>query len=428
MFSVKYDSTELVNSTYNLEYARDQSAPPRAFSIVPYSMDDGGMISFDRYGVKHIRVKGFITATTPAALQTALDTFKELFSRRDRSLDITPQGGTLRRYVANCLKHNLNANHYNNTFYPYEAEFIVVSGVGKPTSTTEVVNSILSSNYSVDNTLSVGSAQEQKLDYELTFTTASAIAGIKINTLNATAPNKYDTSIIVTKNPFVNTDALGIDADDKSVILNGSAVNYYGTFPRSILGTNNTKIEITFGQITIEQNLPGSVVGADIHGVNWVAQSFKVKHTDATYRTFKDMLIAATGTPPNDLVITIEGDSSGVPDGSAVATFTITAASLTGGGTYDFVTTDNAANFSLTGNTRYWIVFKTTAGDSSNKYSVRVSSTNTYSKGNWATSGDSGGAWTDDYDKDLWFKLLFGGKASGAFSIPTVIKYYPRYL
>jgi hypothetical protein len=126
------------------------------------------------------------------------------------------------------------------------------------------------------------------------------------------------------------------------------------------------------------------------------------------------------------LTITIEGDNNGAPDGTPIATFTVTPASLAAG--TNFVTTDNAANFQLSGNTRYWVVFKTTGGDNSNKYGIHASTTNTYAKGNFATSADSGSTWVNDFTKDIFFRLLFGGKASGAFSVATVINYYPRYL
>lgn len=428
MHSVKYDSTELVNSTYNLEYSRDHSAPPRDFTLVPYATDDGSVVVFDKYGIKHIVVKGFIKAATPAALQIAVDAFKELFSRRNKNLDITPLGGTLRRYVANCVAHTLVAEHYNNTFLPYEAEFIVPLGIGKATATTEIYNASLTANHGAVYTLSVGSSPEQKLKFTLTFTTAAAIAGVKIRIYNDATPDLYDTAIIVTKNAFSNADVLIVDADAKTVTIGGTAVDYYGTFPRAILGTNKTKIVITFTQIIIEQHGGGGAESAqDIYDVlKQLAQSFMVKHTDDTYRTLR-LEIAKTGAPPDDLTITIEGDNDGKPDGVAVATFTVTAGSLTGGGVMDVVTVDAAANFSLTGNTRYWIVFNTINGDAANKYGIYVSTTDTYSKGNWATF-NFGADWVNDFTKDLIFLFRFGGKVTGAYSVATVIDYYPRYL
>jgi len=425
MYSVKYDSVELVNSTYNLEFARDQSAPPRDFSIVPYATDDGGIITFDRYGVKHIIVKGFISAATPAALQTAVDTFKELFSRRDKNLDLTPSGGVLRRYVANCLSHTLPVNHYNNTFLPYEAEFIVVESVGKATALTELLNSTLTANYNTAHTLTVGSAQEQKLRFTFYFTTTAAVAGIKIRTLAVDGVGAliYDTSMIITY-AFANTEVLIVDCDAMTVLLNGTAINFYGTFPRAILGTDQTIIQITFTQIIIEQSTRSSADAQYVYDTNWLAQSFMVNNTDATYRSISLFLDKTVAVPPNALVVTIEGDSGGEPDGSAVATFTIAEATVVGGE----VVADNASNFSLTGNTRYWIVFKTTAGDATHKYGIYTEKSDSYPRGNFASTPDSGTTWTNDFDKDVWFKILLGGEVSGAYSIGTIINYYPRYL
>lgn len=359
MHSVKFDNVELVNATYNLQYARDHSAPEREFTVVPYATDDGSVIVFSRYNVKYIRVKGFISAITPAALQTAVDAFKEIFGRKDKNLDIKPQGGSTRRYVANCVRHTLTGDYYNNTFLPYEAEFLVVDGISKATALT----SLLSASYSADTSgtfsLSVGSSPEQKLRFIFTFTTAAAVAGVKVRTYYDAAPDLYDTSIIVTRNPFADAEVLTIDTGEKTVKVGSTDMDYYGAFPRAILGSGKTKYEIEFTQILSETNpyVAADASTKNVYGNNWEAQCFMVKHTDATYRSLK-VGIKKAGTPPHALTIIIEGDSDGKPDGSAIATFTIPSASVTT--SYQALTAHNASNFTLTGNTKYWIVFKIT--------------------------------------------------------------------
>ena len=426
MYSVKYDSTELVNSTYHLQYAKDQSAPPREFTLVPYASEDGAIIVYDRYGVKHIIVKGFISAATPAALQIAVDSFKELFSRRNKNLDITPDGGVLRRYVANCASHTLTGDYYNLTFLPYEADFIVVEGVGKATANTSIINQTLTTDYDDSSVLSIGSAPEQKARFTFIFTTPAAMTGIKIRTYSTTYD--FDTAIIVTATcgcAFGASKSLEIDCNAKTVKYDGTAINYYGTFPRAVIGSSGINIAIDFAQIRIEYNRGGILNSDDeIFGADWIAQSFMVKHTDSSYRSLS-LYLNKEGAPPNNLVVTIEGDNGGVPDGVAVATFNITAASITAP---NFYTNDAAADFSLTGNTKYWIVAKTTAGDTDNNYRVYKYTSNNYSKGNYATSDDSGTTWANDFDKDMDFTLYFGGKLSGAISVPTIIDYLPRYL
>lgn len=426
MFSVKYDSTELVNSTYNLQYARDNSAPPREFTLVPYASEDGSIIVYDRYGVKHIKFKGFISALTPAALQIAVDSFKELFSRRDKNLDITPDGGSLRRYVANCASHTLVGDYYNLTFLPYEADFIVTEGVGKSTAYTSVIDETMTAYYSASKVLSVGSAPEQKLKFQFTFTTPADVKGVEISTIST--DYDIDTSMIVTGD-FASGKILEVDCDAKTVKYDGTAIDYYGTFPRAVLGSDGITIALRFSLINVEYNTTGGIGAyATTYGNDYVAQSFMVKHTDDTYRRIA-LILDYEGTPANDFTATIEGDSDGEPDGTPITTFTVAYGSIVAAPSPTYI--DAAANFSLNGNTKYWIVmYDGGGGSATDYYKVRYLGADTYSKGNYATSDDSGnpGTWTNDFNKDFWFMLYLGGAASGAYSIPTVVNYKPRYL
>ena len=427
MYSVKYDSTELVNSTYHLQYAKDQSAPPREFTLVPYASEDGAIIVYDRYGVKHIRVKGFISAATPAALQTAVDVFKELFSRRNKNLDITPDGGTLRRYVANCASHTLVGDYYNLTFLPYEADFIVVEGVGKATGYTTIVSTNLTSqSVGASFAIAVGSAPEQKLRSSFVFATPNSVAGIKVRT--SSTVYDFDTSIIVTKSGgFSATDTLVIDANDKTVKYNTAEINYYGTFPKIVRGLDTVTFNIYSGEIEIENcRETGAGNQALVYGAQYIAQSFMVKHTDDTYRALQ-VYLEKVGSPPESLRIDIYADVDGAPSGASLADFTIIPANVTSHTTY---TLYESADFSLTGNTKYWMVFKqvSDSGDVDNCYKVENYDTDPYSKGNYAVSVNSGVAWSDTFGVDIYFKLYFGGRNAGTYLTTYTLDYLPRYL
>ena len=417
--SIKFDNSELVNATYIVRSAKADSFM-RDIDSAPRIKDDGDTLVGFRIVPKRIIINGILSGSSASDLQTKMDTLKKLFAGKQKNLDITPNGGTLRRYVATCEKLDMNdRDFYHINHCPYTAEFLALEGVGKATATTEILNSTLTSNLSNTTTLTVGSA-DQKPIFSFTFTTAGSVAGVKIRNYNTS--DDFDDSMIITSS-FVNGDVLLINSDTKIVTKNGTEINYYGKFPRFIVGDNT--IAITFSQIEIEKNAYVSAAGSTgIYDNFWLGQSFHVKHTDATYRSIK-LKLSKQGSPPNALVVTIEGDSNGAPDGSPVATFTIPAASV---GSPDHITTDNASNFTLNGNSRYWIVLKTTGGDGSNYYTAYDSSVNDdYANGNLAESTDSGVNWTNVYTEDLIFHLYFGGKGSG-YSIPTVINYYPRYL
>ena len=416
--SIKFNNTELVNATYILRNINVDSFSREINSVKKVS-DDGENFVEAIIRPKVVAVKGTLVGTSAADLQTKMDAMKALFAGKEKNLDITPNGGSLRRYVATCSKLEFLKDYYHILHCPYEAELSILSGIGKATATTELLNTTRSADYSAALTITVGSA-DQKPIIDFIFITAAAISGIKIRNYNTT--EDFDDNIIITES-FSDSDTLQIDCDAKTVKKNGVEVPYYGKFPRFIVGVNN--VSITFAQIVIEQNPAESSLAANVYDVNWIAQSFRVKHTDTTYRTLMTAL-QKVGTPPADLTITIEGDNNGKPDGTPIATFTVAPADVTTG--LGFITKDNATNFTLNGNTPYWIVFKMTGGDNSNKFQVFAEDTDSYAKGNRATSADGGTTWTNDYTKDVIFYLYFGGKPSGAYNIAVGITYYPRYL
>jgi hypothetical protein len=163
--------------------------------------------------------------------------------------------------------------------------------------------------------------------------------------------------------------------------------------------------------------------------------SFTVPHSDDTYRGIS-LYLSKSGTIGNDVVIQIQTDNAGSPSGSVVtnASFAITSASITAGGA-GFYLTNSANQFSLTANTRYWIVAKCGSGisdgDVSNFFQWHGCQgvTATYGRGNMKTTANGGTAWTDWPTYDLAFKLHYGGKAeASAPNLTLDVDYYKRWL
>ena len=98
-----------------------------------------------------------------------------------------------------------------------------------------------------------------------------------------------------------------------------------------------------------------------------------------------------TGSPADNLIVELQGDSGGSPDGVAVATVTIAAASLSAGG---FPTRALfSATATLTAAT-YWLVFyRSGALDNANYVQVLGSTTSAYAGGLGKNSTNSGGSW-----------------------------------
>jgi len=137
MNSVLFDSVELISSTYNVSRVLDNTTPERSINIIETEGVDGAVIVSDRFGAKTIEIKGILVGTSESDLQAKIDTANELFSRKGVNLDITPDGGSTRRYVVRLIGAvEYNRDFYNIDYVPFRLKLFVFEGVGKDTSTT----------------------------------------------------------------------------------------------------------------------------------------------------------------------------------------------------------------------------------------------------------------------------------------------------
>jgi len=410
MYSVQFDSIELVNSTYYIQYARHQSAPERNLTLLALSNEDGSVLVAEKYGPKIITVKGHVSANTPALLQTQVDTMKELFAGKEKNLDILPDGGMTRRYVATCSSHTLTQDFYNTTFLPYEAKFIVPSGAGLDTALTEALDgvAVITNSYSSSFTLSGSYLRQNPIITIRWSQLATTAMGTRFKLTNGS-----EDSIVIIQQPDASRNLI-INCNDKTVKFGTTGdeaeIGYFRQFPLFALGSNTFNILV--GRIPAEVN-ESSIGGSSssCYAALFVAQSFQVSDTDSTYQGL-DVYLDKVGTLANDLTIEIQTDDSGKPSGTAVsnATFSIAKASVTTEAWYEV---NSASMFSLTANVRYWLVFKTTAGDSSNRYSIFYAGSGLYRRGNAASSSDSGSTWTQSLTNDRAFRLYYGGIGDG---------------
>jgi predicted phage tail component-like protein len=424
--SIQFDGTELMNASYTPRFAKHESSPDRDIEILELARDDGGILVSEKYKPKIITIQGILKASTRNGLDNLIDDFKELLSRKNKNLDIEHNGAT-RRYVAWAQKITIDRDYYHNLFVPYSVEFIVPEGVGKDTELTAGLHNVDADPTYAGSVQLLGSAVPKP---KITLTIGSGWSdadGIQFE--------NTDTNEILTINRsagFTGADVLEIDCDEKTVELNNVEIPFVGVFPSFQIGAN--AIAIRAGDLVDQQFAP-SVASinllTDIFGNNWAAQSFTVPHTDLTYQGLYLYLKKSAADPPNPLVIEIQTDSAGKPSGSAVsnATFSLAVAGVSTDAGWILINSTN--KFTLSANTRYWIVLKTTAGDASHYFEwFGVSGTNaTYGRGNEAISSDAGTNWTDQPTYDCAFKLLYGGKAeASAPNLTLDIDYYKRWL
>lgn len=428
--SVKFDGTEILNTTYIPRFVQHESAPDRELLTVPLSGDDGEIIVHSFYRKKRIQLSGILTAATESALETAIDSFKELFARTNKYLDISWAGST-RRYVASCSQHNFNRDHFHLLFVPWSAEFVVVSGVGQDTASTlvEVVTQSAAASPLTFSGLSFGGSANPK-PHNLVVGTTSNLGDVKGIAVENTATGEK----IVATNSSINwlsTEAFFIDCENKRVRFGSYAApvdtKFYGVFPTFVVGQNELKI--WYGEIPDQAYEPTSSVGSQIRAGSYPAQGFTVPYTDDTYQTI-ELYIRKDGTPPNALTITIVEDANGEPDETSPVTnasFSIAEADINV--TNSWVKAYSTNMFTLKANTRYWMVIKTTAGDLSNMYIMNYDADGLYKRGGAATTSDAGSTWDLHPLRNYGFRLMYGGKKeSGAVGVGPAISYYKRYL
>lgn len=241
MFSVQFDLTELVNSTYHLQYAKHQQAPNREMIIDRLGNRDGEVIISNYYRRKRITVKGTLVGSSASDLQNKVDTFKELFSREAKNLDITPTGGITRRYVATCDRHTLDQDHYNITFLPWTAEFIVPLGYGKSTSLTNHSDDDITASPHTSS-FSVTGSRGCLPVITLTVDSETSMTAIKFEN---TTTDQYIT--VTPSGGYTNSDVLEIDCENMTCKLNGTSIDFVGVFPSFDVGSNSYKITVTDG-------------------------------------------------------------------------------------------------------------------------------------------------------------------------------------
>ena len=424
MSSIIFDSVELVNSTYAPQYIKHESAPERDLSIMDLAREGGAILISEKYGKKYITVIGSLKAASQSALETAIDSFKELFSRVEKNLDISWGGGT-RRYVATCQEHTFERSHLNITFVPWRAVFVVVSGIGEDTSETTLVNNDDFTAASKSGSLTfLGSAEPKPRIRVKCGVAATDPKGICIENTD-----KGERFIITRSAGLGAGEYFEMDCRLKTAKYDGDAVPFYGVFPDWIVGANAYKIQI--GKI-LDQSFTGgtAAAGFDIYVNTWEAQSFTVPNRDATYQAISLYLKTGPLGITTNLTVEIQGDSAGEPDGTPVTNAEFDIAYGDVGTSFAWITVYSTNAFTLAANTRYWTVIKCAGGDASHYYEVGyVSGVDaTYKRGCYALSTDGGSNWNAVATQDLWFKLYYGGKEDAAKTYYFDVYYYKRYL
>lgn len=441
MASIKFDSTEILDSTHIPRFVKHDSIPDRVFNALSLARDDGEVYISDRYDKKVITLQGTLIGTSQDDLDGKIDTFKELFSRPEKNLDISYNSST-RRYVATCTKHDFDRDHYHTSAVPWTAEFTVATGEGKDTGTTTAASNVTvtftppSSSSTGLTSVTFGGSKGPRPLVALAFPNFDTfIRGFEYKNTDT-----GERLVVTYPGGWGNSRTVTIDCDAKTVtgdVVDGitKTLNFFGMFPKFKVGTNN--IQITCGGIVNQKSADNALtdLSTTTQGMSDTtreyAQSFMVPYSDQTFQGVQ-LAIKKTGTP-GTITWRYETDNSGAPSGTLVssdATGTIAAADVTTSMSYIRDYANSGAPFTLAANTVYWLVVKAAATlDASNKWEFGCPTSATYARGYAKLSTDTGSTWASFGTKtDLSFNILYGGPQGITVNVGHTVTYYKTYL
>jgi len=415
--TITFDSVDITTAPYVPRFIKHETVPERILSLMSLAREDGSVIIAEKYGVKHILLQGIIYGSTQSDLETKIDSFKELFSREAKDLDISWEAGT-RRYVATCVSHKFNRDSFNISMCPWTADFIVPEGVGNSTAITALVHELNIDTLPHTGILTFeGSAEPRPvilLTVDSGWTNARGMSFENTDTGEKLVINTGWFGITID-----DGDKFEIDCENKTVrwYHNGSwgGVSFGGVSPHFVIGENNYKIEA--GDIIDQQYTEGDG-GIAIYDTNIMYQSFTVPRSVADYKGIS-LKLKKNGTPPNNLVITILEDSDGTPDaGSPVANASFEIAPGDVATSDAWIFKNSTGFFGLDANKTYWIKATMTAGDVNNHFVWTCDYSGKYPRG----SASIHPGW------DFLFKLYYTGRVDTAPVQLLDVDYYKRYL
>lgn len=315
--SIQYDSTELQNATYVPRYVKHETAPERLVNSIKLARQDGEVIIDDTMAVKYIDIAGVLIGTSQSDLETKIDAFKELISRKDKNLDITWAGGT-RRYVCRSLSHRFERDFYNILHVPYVIRFLVPAGYGKDTAETTLLDKSNITATTDTESLTVAGSYSPKLRHKIT---TSVRGNADVVRVENTATGDY---MDVDLDGFGTNDYLEIDEENQTVKKNGTTnLNYRGKFPAVVIGSNSLKLSV-FGsgsEWDSSQVYEDGGFAAEFADSGWTTKPYQAQSIICTqsgrinllkFKVFK----ADGGTLDGPMRFSIHEDNNGVPNNS----------------------------------------------------------------------------------------------------------------
>lgn len=231
--NIAFDNISLNNDPYQFTELDHEKSAPRETFMYDLARERGGVIVGDNYKPKEVVITGRIVGDDKNALESNIDSFKELMARFNKNLDLDYASGT-RRYVATPIEVDIDRKYFHLSFVPFRVTFLVPSGVGEDiTQTASIQNGITVTPY--NGSINIGGSAYPMPKVEITIASITAGADISF---------QCNGDKITLTNSLVANDVVVFDVQNKKVTLNGAEKDYTGVFPKFNVGTNNYIITV----------------------------------------------------------------------------------------------------------------------------------------------------------------------------------------
>lgn len=198
--------------------------PQQVADLLSFADNDGSAIPDINYPSRLVKIAGTIHGSSQADLDNRIDTFKGYFNGKDKNLDIT-YGASTRRYIA--TKNSLGISRQDKALFArFSLEFICTNPFGLDTSPTSLISSLNYTSATLTSTPTVGGTAPYQLP----------VFTITIDALTGTGDyiqiaNDLNTQEILLYGLGLEAgDVIVIDCENRTVTLNGTEVDYVGTF------------------------------------------------------------------------------------------------------------------------------------------------------------------------------------------------------
>lgn len=237
-------STDVGIITNSIEHT---NPPDKIMPLYALADADGSSIPSINYPSRKITIGGVIRGSSEADLDSRIDTFKGYFTGKDKNLDIAYGAGT-RRYIATVNGVSVIRTQ-TSLFATFQIEFLCTNPFGLDTSTTDlwaIKNNFTSATFTETPTVG-GNAPFQLPVITITIDALTG-AGDYVQISN----DNNNQELLIYGLSLTAGDVIVIDCVERTVTINGTEVDYYGTFLELEPGANSITYTDGFTTRTVD--------------------------------------------------------------------------------------------------------------------------------------------------------------------------------